>query len=362
MKYALKRDVVWLKCLPIADNVATILLLGGGGHVVPVPASLLLAVSPLVRNILDEHLPPAFSQSCICLPSATEDVLKVFKNILSTGEASDGHEDRMKEVRQIFEMLGIDALLVSCQSESISVGQVFDGKVEYVEEETVKVETMSTETEYPENVPPISQKSEMVFSKVVNSSVFKESDNVIGTSAFEIKVEPDVAHLVNDSVQIIKEVPHKCVECKYACYDKAELKTHYQTSHKRRSRFCCQDCVYTCSNMGGLEYHCATTGHKAIKAAAACKACDYIAPSKEELFKHKKKVHIPAGKLFECGECSWLGKELSGIRHHAFTTGHRSKHDYEAVALTKAEAMGSTAVSQYHKLLVKAIKRARKNH
>ena len=89
MKCSLKRNVVWLESLPTADNVATtILLLGGDGHLVPVSASLLLAVSPLVRSILAEHLPPAFNQSCISLPSVTEDFLKVFRDLLSTGEAA----------------------------------------------------------------------------------------------------------------------------------------------------------------------------------------------------------------------------------------------------------------------------------
>ena len=62
MKYALKRGVVWLESLPIVDHIATILVLGVDGHLVAVPAPLLLAVSPLMKSILSEHLPSAYSQ------------------------------------------------------------------------------------------------------------------------------------------------------------------------------------------------------------------------------------------------------------------------------------------------------------
>jgi len=356
MKHALtlKGNVVWLDYLLTAE-VATILLLGGDGHLVPVPASLLLAVSPLVRNILAEHFPPASSQSCISLPSATEDVLKVVRNILANGEVANSHENRMEEVKEVFEKLGVNALMVSFHSQSNNKGEL-DGKVENGANETVKVETVPIESEYFETF----QKKELAISKAVNYSVFEDVDNV-GTSAFEIKMEPDVAHLVNDAIQIIKEVRHKCSECKFACKSKTELKTHYRTSHGKKMKFYCQNCLYTCSNMGDIEYHCATTGHKANKDAAACKECDYIATCREELFKHKKKVHIPVGTLFECSDCPWVGKELHHVRHHTYSRDNTTKHDYEACALAKAEAMGSKAIAKYRNNLGNAIKRARKN-
>jgi len=312
MKYSLtlKGTVVWLDYLLTAE-VATILLLGGDGHLVPVPASLLLAASPLVRSILAEHPPPASSQSCISLPSATEGVLKVVRNILAKGEVANEHENRMEEARDIFDQLGVNALLVSFHSQSNNKGQLLDGKVENVanDNETVKVEKVPSESEYLE-----------IFHKK------------------EIKMEPDVAHLVNDAMQIIKEVRHKCCECKFACKSKTELKTHYRTSHGKKMKFYCQNCLYTCSNMGDIDYHCATTGHQANKDAAACKECDYIATCREELLKHKKKVH----------------KELHHVRHHAYSQDNTTKHDYEACALAKA-------VAKYRNSLGNAIKQARKN-
>ena len=61
-------------------------------------------------------------------------------------------------------------MLFSCHSESINVRQVLDWEVEDFADESVKVETMSIETEYLGNVPPISQKKELSFSKVVTST------------------------------------------------------------------------------------------------------------------------------------------------------------------------------------------------
>ena len=45
-----------------------------------------------------------------------------------------------------------------------------DWEVEDFADESVKVETMSIETEYLGNVPPVSQKKEMSISKVVTST------------------------------------------------------------------------------------------------------------------------------------------------------------------------------------------------
>ena len=64
MNYVLKRDPAWLGSLPTHDFGTDLLLLGGDGHQVAVPAALLLAVSPLVRSIFGNLLPPAYSPGC----------------------------------------------------------------------------------------------------------------------------------------------------------------------------------------------------------------------------------------------------------------------------------------------------------
>ena len=113
-----------------------------------------------------------------------------------------------------------------------------------------------------------------------------------------------------------------------------------------------------------MDYHCATNaGHVANKdEVVLCRKCDYIAQDKKDLYSHKKKVHIPASKLFECGDCYWVGEELQSIRYHAHSEGHQTKNDYEAVALAKAESKGPKVVANYRKSLAKVIKLATKHH
>ena len=122
MNLILKRDPVWLECLPTPDVSANLLLLGGDGQQVVVPAPLLLAASPVVRSILTYHLPPAYSPCCLSLPAVTGDVLQVFGDILATGAAAGTHEDKIEEVMQVFEMLGVEAWIMRCLLESIQLG------------------------------------------------------------------------------------------------------------------------------------------------------------------------------------------------------------------------------------------------
>ena len=129
MSLIIKRDPVWLACLPTPDVSAILLLLGGDGQHVAVPVPLLLAVSPVVRSILTDHISPAVSQCCLSLPATTGDVLQVFGEILATEAAAGAHEDKIEEVRYVFEVLGVEAWIVSCQLESIQVGSVLDSDI-----------------------------------------------------------------------------------------------------------------------------------------------------------------------------------------------------------------------------------------
>jgi len=122
MNLILKRE---LQFLPTADASATLLLLGGDGRQVAVLAPLLLAASPVVRSILNDLLPPAYSPCCLSLPDTTGDVLQVFGDLLATGAAAGDHEDKIEEVQQVFEMLEVDAGIVKCHLESIHLEPVW---------------------------------------------------------------------------------------------------------------------------------------------------------------------------------------------------------------------------------------------
>jgi len=149
MNLILKRHPVWLGSLPNPNASTSLLLSGGDGQHVPFPAPLLLAVSPLVRSILADLLPPAFSPCSFSLPDVTEEVLHVILDLLTTGAAGGDHVDRIEEVRQGLEMLGAEVPLVSCHVESIEVGQALDRSIitvgnyrEGPSEEDIKMEVI----------------------------------------------------------------------------------------------------------------------------------------------------------------------------------------------------------------------------
>ena len=153
----------------------------------------------------------------------------------------------------------------------------------------------------------------------------------------------------------------KCEECDFKCSE-AEMKTHKIASHGNKKKMkVCETCSYTCDNNWEMDFHCRSRGHKARKDdAIPCKKCDYMAVNKDDTFRHKKEVHIPADKLFECGDCIWCSDRLDGLRYHATTQDHQMKSDYEAAVLAKAEAQGPKEVAQYHKKLAKDLKIALK--
>jgi len=148
MTLIFRRDPIWIKSLSITDPSA-IILLSGDAKQVAVPACLLIAVSPLVRSIMSELLPPAFSPCILSLPAATGKVLQAVVDVLGSGTAASDDVDEIEEVKQVFGLLGVDASLVCCQLENIDVQNVFkqeildnstEGPEVCLSEETIKVE------------------------------------------------------------------------------------------------------------------------------------------------------------------------------------------------------------------------------
>jgi len=155
-----------------------------------------------------------------------------------------------------------------------------------------------------------------------------------------------------------KKVAEKCAECDYKCWSDMEMKIHCQTSHgsmPRRMRMC-GNCSYTCQNTWEMDYHARSKGHKA-KVVLTCKKCDFLCETQEESWTHKK-VHIPADKLFECGECYWVGDRLDNLRYHIHSQDHKMHEDYEEPVRAKAEAKGAKELKAYIVKLAKDIKKA----
>jgi hypothetical protein len=163
MNQILKRDPVWLGSLPAPDVSTTLVLIGGDGHQVSVPAPLLLiAVSPLVRNILTDLLPPAYCPCFLSLPTSGE-VLQIVRDILTTGTVAGDHVEEVEEVRQVLGMLGVEAMIVNYQLESIQVSQVLGRDIK---------EEVSTEG------PDISLGDEKVKMEVIVKIEDKENTNI----------------------------------------------------------------------------------------------------------------------------------------------------------------------------------------
>ena len=134
---------VWLKSLTSSSSSAVIILCGGEKNSeVEVPSIALLAASPLLRILLSDHLPPPGGNSPVYLtiPIATHEVLLVVRDILVTGTGRAVPGDRkVKEVKQIFKMLMIEASLVCHQSKMVDVGGLLDNGATVKKEEVVSV-------------------------------------------------------------------------------------------------------------------------------------------------------------------------------------------------------------------------------
>ena len=121
-------------------------LLGKDGGQTRVPALLLLAASPVVRIILSDRLPSSHSL-VVTFQGVTEDTLKVFGDIISTGIAAGIMEKNLSKVEDVFNMLGVVGALVSSLSEEIDVSNVFDSN-EKVFTNNIKMEALINEDSF----------------------------------------------------------------------------------------------------------------------------------------------------------------------------------------------------------------------
>ena len=115
-------DPVWLPPQSHSYSGTVILLQGDDVHGQPVdvPADLLLAVSPLLRSILSAgHLPPAYYQPAISLPSVTYQVLQIVKELFSSGMVSIDKRTKVTEIQSVFKMLGIGVELICDQPQGV---------------------------------------------------------------------------------------------------------------------------------------------------------------------------------------------------------------------------------------------------
>jgi len=279
MNLILRRDPVWLRALP-SPNASTILLLGSDGQQVAVPATLLLAVSPLVRSILIGLLPPAYSPCIISLPVVTEDVLHVIVDILATGATGCEHMDKIEDVRHAFEMLGVEVSLVSYHLESLDVDQALD--------RSIKVEDY---IEGPDE--------ENITREVIVKSENKNSADV------EVEVVKSKRMRGNQhlkTVTSIKSIHERdkftCTLCPQRFKQKNHLVRHIKTIHEQ-IKFPCKICPQKFTQKQHLVIHIKAV-HDQIK--IPCNQCSKQFARKRDLVRHIQVVHDQI--KIPCNHCS----------------------------------------------------------
>jgi len=306
-RLTLKRDPVWLDCLPTSDVSATLLLIGGDGQQVAVPVPLLLAVSPVVRRLLTDHLPPAYSPCCLSLPATTGDVLQVFRDILATGAAVGAPEDKIDEVRQIFNMLGVEATIVSCHLESIRVGIVLDRdiKKERLDEEN----TCETRLEITVKIEP---KEESDSFEIVQPFIAPKS-NSDKPSTSQPK-SPGSLKCVSDKISI------PCDICANIFSSKRMLKIHIDCVHNGK-HFFCNICQKRFIKKAHLSRHVKSV-HEKIE--IPCTLCPKKFRVRDSLLMHVKAVHE---KIQECCFCTQKFTLKRNMENHVKAI--RSKKVYQ---------------------------------
>jgi len=294
MNLILKRDPVWLQCLPTIETSATLLLLGGDYQKVAVPAHLLLAASPLVRRILTDHLSPTYSPCCISLPAATSDVLQVFGEILTTGRAAGAHEEEIEEVQQVFEMLGVEALIVRCHLESVQSGKVL--------ELDIKQEHSNENSDTSLDVENISQFEVFVKQEVVESQLCPQI--IVKKSRLNLE-QSSITSVYN-----VNKIP--CNLCT-GMYHKNVLKRHIESVHKKVQIPCCL-CPKKFTRKSSLKIHIQSV-HKKVE--FPCNHCSHKFNHKSNLRRHKDSVHKKI--KYPCNHCIDKFTKKSSLKKHIET-------------------------------------------
>ena len=272
MNLILKHDPVWLGSLPSPDASTSLVLLGVDGHQVAVPAPLLLAVSPLVRNILSDLLPPAYCPCFLSIP-ATGEVLQVVMDILTTGTVAGDHVD---EVRQVLGMLGVEALIVSYQLESIQVGQVLQRDFK---------EELSTEG------PDIGLENKKIKMEVIVKLVNEESTNIETE-----KESKTFKHSLKPKNFTLNKNTNSCTLCSKKFASRSLLKSHIEFVHCME--ISCSFCPQKFTLTQTLRRHIKS---KHGKSENSCRLCSKKFTQKGNLEMHIKSVHDQI--KFQCNLC-----------------------------------------------------------
>jgi hypothetical protein len=293
--------------------------------------STLLAVSPLMRSILTDLLPPDYCPCFVSLP-ATEEVLQVVRDILTTGTVVGDHVNEIEEVRQVLGMLGVEALIVSYQLESIQVGQVFERNIKEelstegpeisLEDEKVKIE--------PEVIVKIEDKENTNDDASEGSNTFSEFSLSLKNPYFSVPNKTSSyctlcsqkftsRNLLRRHIEFVhtKEISSNICPQNAKCNlrpqkfdEKHKLDQHFQSNHNY-SKFECHLCPQKFAKKQGLVRHIKSV-HDLIR--IQCNLCPLTFTQKKGLNVHIRSVHDQI--RFHCGLCSKKFTQKGHLTRH----------------------------------------------
>jgi len=295
MSLVLSKYPNWLETLCSSEVALT--LLGEDGCQVQVPAALLVAVSPLVKSMMADLLPPAYSPHVISIPAVTGAVLLLVAELLTKGTAVVNANNG--EVQEVFKMMGIEAFLSHC-----------------VPNMEVKDEDLTEDCSQSEIHVKVEKSDEIKDSEYDGDfgylSAIKIENEEIESNLFleRNKSSSDILLPSKENKDKESEKPFACDLCSYTAVHKGNLNQH-MLIHTGEKPFACDHCDYTTARKTHLRQHMLV--HSREK-PFACDQCDYRTAHSWHLKQHML-IHT-GEKVFACDQCSYRAVRRSDLKKH----------------------------------------------
>jgi len=280
-----RQNVVWLESVSSSDSFLMIMIFGADECRVAVPAVLLLAVSPLLRSILNtshNHL-----DAFLTVPFATERVLLFVRDILVSGTVAGIAVEEVDDVKEILQMLTVDATLVCCLSGTYDVTSILNRNMKL----TGNIEASNNHNDDEENASNSHNEDEEASHHHKLEVMETDSQVVVFKTNPYVKMKR-MKNLVNDQFGSIQN-GYKCQECDKTYSRKYELKKHAESVHRL------------------IKYK--------------CDVCDEYFAWKRSLNRHLESVHKQ--NIYKCDVCTKTYSRKNNLEIHIRTAHMESESE-----------------------------------